>query len=176
MNPILRLVRPEDNAAIFNIVCTVLEEFGCTGAGWASGDAELKDMYRAYDKPGAQYWVVEDTDTGEVLGGGGFSQLKGTTAEEGVCELQKLYFLPKTRGLGLGKKLLSLLIQEAGRAGYRTMYLESVPQLDKAVGLYIQLGFVSICENLGNTGHQNNCSVYMTRSLEAEVATCRQPD
>jgi putative acetyltransferase len=165
----LRPIVPADNPFVESLVKTVLEEHGLIGPGWASGDAELKDMYATYQAAGSGYWVVEDTETGKVLGGGGFGRLKGTTEAENICELQKIYFAPEARGKGLGKQLLQLIIDEAAQAGYGTMYLESAPQLERAVGLYTQLGFERISCHLGDTGHQARCSLYMTRPLTKQT-------
>jgi putative acetyltransferase len=162
----LREIEPQDNPVIQHIVKTVLAEFGCHGPGWASCDPELDDMFSTYQNHNASYQVVVDVKTNDVLGGGGYAQLKGTAEEEGICELQKLYFLPQARGLGAGKVLLSQLIEGARRAGFKTMYLESIPQLESAVALYEKLGFVKRPCHLGNTGHQQNCNVYMTLQLQ----------
>jgi putative acetyltransferase len=161
----IREIQPQDNPVIQHIVKTVLAEFGCQGPGWASGDPELNDMFSTYRHSNASYQVVVDVQTGDVLGGGGFAQLKGTSSEEGLCELQKLYFLPQARGLGAGKVLLRQLIEGARDAGYKAMYLESIPQLESAVALYEKLGFQKRDCHLGNTGHQQNCNVYMTLQL-----------
>lgn len=163
---ILREIQPQDNPHIRHIVKTVLAEFGCQGPGWASGDPELDDMFSTYQNRNASYQVVVDAQTGDVLGGGGFAPLKGTLDSEGICELQKLYFLPQARGLGAGKKLLSQLIEGARRSGFKTMYLESIPQLESAVALYEKLGFIKRPCHMGNTGHQQNCNVYMTLQLQ----------
>ena len=75
--------------------------------------------------------------------------VKGTTETEGICELQKVYFRPSLRGLGFGRKILERCIQEAAMAGYRLMYLESVPQMSNAVGIYEKLGFQHLSTRRG---------------------------
>lgn len=167
MTVIIRPIAPTDNAAIEAIVKNVLEEFGCTGPGWASGDAELKTMFETYQGEGRGYWVLEDEETKEVLGGGGFARLKGTSEADHLCELQKFYFLSKVRGQGLGKQLLDKIIAKAAQSGYWEIYLESAPHLKAAVGLYERVGFEHLCSHKGNTGHQQNCSVFMSRFLDA---------
>lgn len=165
----IRPIQPGDNPAVESIVKTVLKEHGCVGPGWASGDPELTRMFETYTQPGSGYWVVESTETGFVLGGGGYGPLKGSRPESKICEVQKLYFLPEARGHGLGRRLLETILDAATQEGYRTIYLESVPQLAQAVGLYQRLGFKSLDCHLGNTGHQHNCSVYMMRPLGDEA-------
>jgi putative acetyltransferase len=104
------------------------------------------------------------------VGGGGFSRLKGTTETEAVCELQKLYFLPEVRGQGVGKRLLSLAINQAARLGYRDMYLESLPQMEKAMSMYEKFDFQPLIAPMGNTGHYN-CTIFMCRSLEPATSS-----
>ncbi|MBY0404224.1 MAG: GNAT family N-acetyltransferase, partial [Cyanobacteria bacterium] len=128
-NLAIRPIQPQDDPFLEAIVTNVLGEHGCSGPGWASADVELKTMFHTYSQPGSQYYVIETSDTHKVCGGGGFSQLKGSNPEDKICELQKLYFTPECRGKGMGRKLLTLLIEKATDAGYKTMYLESITQL-----------------------------------------------
>lgn len=161
----IRPVEPRDNPALCDIIISVLAEFGRSGPGYACNDPETQAMYEAYRAEGSRYYVIEDETTGQVLGGGGFARLKETTPEEGICELQKLYFRTNLRGLGVGHTLLSRLIEEAGALGYREMYLETVPDMEAAIRLYRKLGFEMIPAHKGNTGHAGKCPVYMVRAL-----------
>jgi putative acetyltransferase len=160
----LRTLESCDNQSMKLIIERVLEEFGCIGPGWASGDAEMNDLCVTYSRDKCKYLVLVNNE-GKVIGGGGYSMLKGTEPDELICELQKLYFLECARGIGAGRKLAEELITCAKRDGFRLMYLESTPQLSAAVKMYEKLGFKRITENLGNTGHQRNCSIFMTLDL-----------
>ena len=162
----IRLIQPEDNQAAAKIIRGVLAEFGCSGPGYACNDPEMDDLYSAYQCDRRKYWVIYNQVTGDLVGCGGFSQLKGTSKEEKICELQKLYILPTHRGLGLGKELLILCIQEAKLAGYKYMYLESLPQLKQAVNLYKKFRFEFIDKPMGNTGHNEKCSIFMLCKLD----------
>lgn len=166
---VIRPIEPRDNAEVKHLVISTLTEFGCVGPGFASSDPELEDLYTAYQPPTGQpsdraYWVIYDTAAERVLGGGGFSRLKATTPEQGICELQKVYFSPELRGKGFGGKLLRRCIEEAGLAGYREMYLETMPQMASAVGLYEKLGFQHLPTYKGDTGHRS-CTIFMSRPL-----------
>lgn len=163
----VRPIQPQDNPALEHLVKVILTEFGCVGEGYAYADPELSDLYTVYDNPQSRYWVVEAED-GRIVGGGGFTRLKGTTPEEGICELQKLYFLPETRGQGLGHQVIQLCIEHAPKAGYREIYLETVSQMHQAVHVYKKNGFESLEGPLGNTGH-HRCGIFMSRPLEAAV-------
>lgn len=166
----IRPIQKNDNPWIQKIIIDVSIEFGTydptkgTGAGAGAGDPEVAQLYEAYQKPRAHYWVVTHKDNGKVLGGVGYQPLKGTTKKEQICELQKLFLLPEARGFGLGKKLVLKMINDASAEGFQTMYLESVPQMANAVRIYEKLGFEYQPKPLGNTGHFQ-CSIFMTKKL-----------
>jgi GNAT superfamily N-acetyltransferase len=58
-----------------------------------------------------------------------------------ACEAKRLYVPPRFRGKGLGKKLLSTVIEQARSIGYKTMYADNLPTLREAVRLYEQFAF-----------------------------------
>ena len=145
-----RPIRPQDNAAVASIIRTVMPEFGADGPGFAIHDPEVDHMAEAYAMPGAAFFVVVDA-ADRVVGGGGFARLEG--ADEGTCELRKMYFLQEARGTGTGERLLRHLLAAARDAGYRTMYLETLTGMDAAMKLYAKLGFKPLCAPMGATGH-----------------------
>ena len=165
-NLIIRPVEQRDNAQLLKLVQSVLTEHGCVGEGFAYADPELTRMYETYQEEGSAYWVIEEPGTGRILGGSGYARLKGTTEEESVCELQKLYFYTELRGHGYGRKLLEMSLDGAIAAGYKVMYLESMPQMQAAVGMYEKFGFSMLDGPMGATGH-TKCTVHMARPLPA---------
>ena len=58
-----------------------------------------------------------------------------------ICEMKRLYLKPEYHGLGLGRMLVSRLIEEASAIGYTSMRLETGPLQLEAQGLYAALGF-----------------------------------
>ncbi|AGU96760.1 bifunctional helix-turn-helix transcriptional regulator/GNAT family N-acetyltransferase [Vibrio campbellii] len=157
---VLRPLTKADNSQVADVIRKVSAEYGLTAdKGYGVADPTLDDMYSVYDEQGAAYWVVEYQ--GEIVGGGGFAPLAG---EPNVCELQKMYFLPQTRGHGLAKRIVALSLQLAKQFGYQQCYLETTECLREAVGLYEKLGFEHLDAPLGQTGH-DACEVVMLKTL-----------
>ena len=157
----IRSIRPEDNAAVAQIIRTVMPEFGAVGAGFAIEDAEVDTMYEAYQAPGTAYFVVVDA-AGKVWGGAGIAPLAQAT--EKTCELRKMYFLPELRGKGLGKQMIEQCLLFARTQGYQHCYLETLSGMSRAQQLYEQMGFERLAGPMGNTGHFS-CDKYYLLAL-----------
>ncbi len=162
----IRPIRESDSAAIRDIILETLIEHGATGSGFASSDRDTQEMFVAFQRDGRKYFIVEnivgaDPWSARTKGGAGFAPLPG---EPGTCELVKMYFRPELRGLGIGKRLLQLCMDEARKAGYTCMYLETIEGMKAARGLYEHLGFKQIEGQMGNTGHYS-CDVFYLRDL-----------
>lgn len=157
---VLRPLTKADNPQVADVIRKVSAEYGLTAdRGYGVADPTLDDMYSVYNQNEAAYWVIEHR--GEIVGGGGFAPLAG---EPNVCELQKMYFLPQTRGHGLAKRIVALSLQLAKQLGYQQCYLETTECLREAVGLYEKLGFEHLDAPLGQTGH-DACEVVMLKVL-----------
>ncbi|HEY8146607.1 MAG TPA: helix-turn-helix domain-containing GNAT family N-acetyltransferase [Kofleriaceae bacterium] len=156
----IRPITRRDDRAMGGVIRTVMTEFGASGPGFAIHDPEVDEMSRTYRAQGSAYWVVVRGD--RVVGGGGYGRLTG--AGEEVCELRKMYFLPETRGVGMGATLLAYVLDQAARAGYRVCYLETLVSMTAARRLYEAFGFRRIDGPMGATGHFS-CDAYYVRDL-----------
>ncbi|RTY88570.1 GNAT family N-acetyltransferase [Flavobacterium sp. GT3R68] len=157
---LIREIKPADNPAIAAVIRNVLLEYNVPKVGTAYADPQLDFMCEAYDKPNAVYYVVENN--GKIIGGAGISQLENEA--ETICELQKMYFLPEARGLGLGNKMMDRCLTRAKEFGYEKCYLETMPYMEDAQKLYKKSGFDYLCGPMGNTGH-TSCPVWMIKEL-----------
>lgn len=130
----IRPIEKRDNAAVEAVIRTCLIEFGANHEGTAWADPDLGRFSEIYNTPGNRYWVAED-ETGEIVGGTGIGRLTDT-----VCELQKMYCLPQSRGTGLAHELMRLALEYA-RQFYKECYLETLDNMIAAQRFYEKHGF-----------------------------------
>lgn len=158
-DPIIRKIEKRDNPEIAKVIRDILIEHNVPKVGTAYADPQLDFMFEAYDIPKADYFVVENA--GKIIGGAGIGPLPN---EPEICELQKMYFLPEARGLGLGSQMMQQCLEVAKSFGYKKCYLETMPNMHAAQKLYKNAGFEYLCNAMGNTGH-TSCPVWMIRNL-----------
>jgi ribosomal protein S18 acetylase RimI-like enzyme len=60
---------------------------------------------------------------------------------ESVCEMRTLYVRPAYRGMGIGKKLVDTILNDAREIGYSHMRLDTLPFMQSALNMYHSLGF-----------------------------------
>lgn len=156
----LRNIQLQDNAALAKIVRESLTEFGANKPGTVYYDATTDHLYELFQTNGAVYFVAAQHN--ELLGGGGIYPSPGLP--DGTCELVKMYLKNEARGKGIGKMLIEQCIAAAKQQGYTAMYIETMPELKQAVGMYQKFGFQNLTGPLGNTGHFG-CNVWMLKAL-----------
>ncbi|MCW3122747.1 MAG: acetyltransferase [Flavipsychrobacter sp.] len=157
----IRPIKQEDNAAIAAVIRAGLTEFDAVKPGTVYFDPTTDDLYNLFaDEPISAYWILEAD--GKVMGGGGIYPTEGLP--NGCCELAKLYIAPEMRGKGFGKQLIEKCVESANDFGYEQMYLETMPELKNALGLYEACGFKQLEGPLGNSGHFG-CDLWMLKEL-----------
>ena len=73
---------------------------------------------------------------GRPAGCGGLCRQNAETAE-----VRRMYVVPEARGRGIGRVLLTGLVEAAGELGYRRVRLETGDKQHEAMGLYTDAGF-----------------------------------
>ena len=156
----IRKIKKEDNIAVAALIRAVFDELNIPKVGTAYEDPYLDLMFEEYNKPKSVYYVVEKE--GRILGSAGVAQLENEA--QTICELQKMYFLPETRGLGIGSQMMAKCLQSAKDFGFEKCYLETMPFMLDAQKLYKKVGFEYISSPMGSTGH-TSCPVWMLKEL-----------
>lgn len=161
MSITLRKIQPEDNITIAKIIRTALEEHGVARPGTVYTDPTTDHLYELFQSEGSIYFIAEKN--GVMLGGCGVYPTKGLS--QGCAELVKLYVSAEARGQGVGFKLLEQCSVAAHELGYAQLYLETLPELDRAVSLYKRSGYHDLNGPMGESGHFA-CSVWMIKNLD----------
>ena len=147
----IRLIQKQDNAQVARLIRNVMTEFRAVGEGYSIDDPEVDDMSGNYRNKRSCYYVIMNDD--DVAGCGGIGPLTG--GDRFTCELRKMFFLPELRGLGLGRRLLLLLMDEARKRDYKQCYIETLDRMWRANELYQKNGFRLLDKPMGTTGHSS---------------------
>jgi putative acetyltransferase len=160
-NIYIRPIRAEDNVEIAAIIRKILIEFGANKPGTVFFDPTTDDLYALFSAHGSAYFIAEAN--GKIVGGSGV--FPTPALPEGCCELVKLYLISEMRGRGLGLQLMEKCFQAAIDFGFTQMYLETMPELPTAIGMYEKAGFTYLTGPLGKSGHFG-CDLWMIKKLQ----------
>ena len=98
----------------------------------------LAEFIRQFDVAKDRVWICE-YETRII----GFLSMYG---RENQAQLRYFILLPEFRGIGLGKKLMSLFVDSMKECQFSNAYLLTTERLKAAVGLYEKFGFTLIEE------------------------------
>jgi putative acetyltransferase len=157
----IRAIQQSDNLELAAMIRAVFREFGIDRPGTVYTDPTTDILFSVFQEPGSAYWIAEDD--GKIIGGCGIYPTKGLP--QGCAELVKFYMAASHRGTGVGRKLMEQSIQSARGLGYSQLYLESFPELNKAVGMYLKAGFRELAKPMGESGHFA-CTLWMLKDLK----------
>ncbi|MFL9844781.1 GNAT family N-acetyltransferase [Flavobacterium rhizosphaerae] len=161
MDVMIREIQPDDNPYIAAVIRTVFEELDAPKTGTAYADTSLDNLFKNYNKPNSVYYIAQQSN-GQIAGGAGIAPLDN--GPDGVCELQKMYFLKTIRSTGTGAAMIQKCLQAAKSFGFTQCYLETLTDMHAAQKLYVKSGFTYLNAPLGNTGH-SSCPVWMIKEL-----------
>jgi putative acetyltransferase len=160
LNITFRTIEERDNKDIADLIRSVFREFNIARPGTVYFDPTTDNLFKLFETTGSEYWIAEEN--GVIIGGCGIFPTPGLP--EGCAELVKLYLSASQRGKGTGWRLMEKTFESAKKFGYRQLYLESLPELKKAISLYEREGFKFISGPLGNSKHFG-CDIWMLKDL-----------
>jgi putative acetyltransferase len=160
MSITFRHIEKKDNKEIAELIRSVFREFGIARPGTVYFDPTTDDLFTLFSKSGSEYWIAEDD--GRIIGGCGIYPT-GNLPDD-CAELVKLYLLSTYRKQGIGRQLLEMSVESAKKLGYKQLYLESLPELGKAISLYEKEGFRFIDHKMGDECHFG-CTIWMIKDL-----------
>ncbi len=160
MNVKIRTIIPEDNLVLAKIIRASLEEFGANKPGTVYFDSSTDHLSEVFKEPKSIYFVCIENNI--VVGGAGIFPTKGLPTD--TCELVKMYLDAGARGKSYASLLLQKCFDFAVSYGYQNIYLETLPELSKAVHIYEKYGFQYLNTPLGSSGHFG-CDIRMLKTL-----------
>jgi putative acetyltransferase len=104
-------------------------------------EEELASLPGAYVPPGGCLLLVF---VDSALAGCGALRALADADYANACEMKRLYVRPAFRRFGLGRVVAQALLDEAQRAGYSEVLLDTLSDMEAARGLYASLGFEEI--------------------------------
>lgn len=160
LNIIFRPIEEKDNKEIAELIRTVFREFNIHRPGTVYFDPTTDNLFKLFREPGSEYWIARES--GKIIGGCGVYPTPGLPV--GCAELVKFYLASSQRGKGIGRMLMEKTFGSAKEFGYSQLYLESLPELSRAISLYEKAGFKFIPGPMGDSGHFG-CNIWMLKEL-----------
>ncbi len=114
----------------------------------------LASPQQLVDDGGAVLFLLVD---GDVVGTVGLQKL-----DEATAEVVKMAVDPADQGKGLGGRVMTALLDEARRLGFRRAYIETNGELAAANGMYQKYGFIP-------TGQQTSLHGYARADVFYEL-------
>ena len=143
VGPDIQLITPE-SAADWNETRLVLREYAESlgiDLSFQGFEEELAGLPGAYAPPGGLMLLA--LVDGAVAGSGAFRPLLDADYPN-ACEMKRLFVRPAFRRFGLGRILAQALMDRATEAGYSSMLLDTLDDMEAARGLYESLGFAEV--------------------------------
>ncbi|QDQ12048.1 GNAT family N-acetyltransferase [Streptomyces spectabilis] len=99
--------------------------------------------------PHGLYLIAYDAaDAPVATGGWRVMDQNGEGYSDGDAEIKRMYVVPEARGLGLARRILAALEDDARAAGRARMVLETGTKQPEAIALYASSGY-ALCDRFG---------------------------
>jgi GNAT superfamily N-acetyltransferase len=141
--PQIRLVIP-DTPAQFDAARAIFREYADSldvDLCFQGFEAELAGLPGEYAAPRGLLLLGYVDD--ELAGCGAFRALADVDYAN-ACEMKRLYVRRPFRRFGIGRVLAQALMDRATEAGYSSMLLDTLDEMESARGLYATLGFEEV--------------------------------
>jgi len=141
--PDIRLV-PADMAPSFEPAREILREYAKSLAidlSFQDFDTELATLPGDYAPPGGRLLLAY---VGQQLAGCGGLRALTDVDHANACEMKRLFVRPAFRRFGLGRVIAEAVLDEARRAGYSVVLLDTLDEMESARELYATLGFEEV--------------------------------
>jgi ribosomal protein S18 acetylase RimI-like enzyme len=100
-------------------------------------DEELNNFPHKYAEPDGTFILAKENNL--AVGCVGFRKI-----DAGICEMKRLFVKDEYKGMGIGKKLVELIIEDGKNKGYKKMRLDTLNTFKAAISLYNKNGFYEI--------------------------------
>lgn len=157
----LRPIKKSDNPKLAQIIKATFDEFNAPRQGTVYSDPSTDNLFELFQNKKSVCWVAKLE--GEVVGCCGVYPTKGL--DHDTCELVKFYLAPHARSFGIGKHLMYQSEASAIDLGFTKIYIESLPEFENAIHIYLKAGYKELGQALGDSGH-SGCTIFMIKELE----------
>lgn len=120
-------------------------------------DEEIKDLTVKYGMPNGRLYIARYD--GKVAGCVAMKRHD----DENAGELKRLYVRPEFRGKHIARVLSEKILEDAKTEGYEAVYLDTLPFLTAAQGLYKSMGF-KVCPPYNDD--PMGCSIFMYKEID----------
>lgn len=141
--PTIQLITP-DTAELIADTRAIFREYAASldvDLNFQGFEAELANLPGDYAPPSGQLLLA--LVDGDVAGCGALRPLHDADYPN-ACEMKRLFVRPAFRRFGLGRLLAMQLLDDARRAGYSNMLLDTLDDMESARELYATLGFEEV--------------------------------
>lgn len=141
--PLIDFIFPSESEQLAQIRVIFLEyaQSLSVDLAWQDFDTELATLPGDYSGPRGALLMA--TVNGELAGCCAMRPLDSSDYAN-ACEMKRLYVRNAYRGLGLGRQLAEQIMDSARLAGYSTILLDTLDDMQTARTLYQDLGFAEI--------------------------------
>jgi putative acetyltransferase len=160
MKSTIRTIQKSDNLALAKMIRQVFIQHNAPQQGTVFSDPTTDDLFELFQEENSILWVLEIE--GKAVGCCGLFPTEGLPDD--CVELVKFYISKEARGKGFGLELMNKCIESALEMGYKSIYIESLPEYAKAVNMYLQAGFKKLNQSLGNSGH-TACNMWFLKEI-----------